>query len=305
MNTLCAEPSLPYRAEQRLNKLRRVRAGEGVHNLIVHAAMALLPFKEDWQISAALQEAVANCGREVPDREIDEAIESAHRYSDGCVSSRNAAHQKWPPVNAELRKKVIRDAGVNLDGLRNESAISLTAPATEQIIDLLFPDNPLLCIGETKTVFSTRPREAFRGALSSRQFIVPSPMSKIRGLTKAGRPSDHCLDNTGPRKFAVVEFDTGSADEHAALLWHLRCELGAPLVLAVHSGGKSLHGWFYCEGCPEDQVAGFYRYCVSLGADRATYTRSQFVRMPDGIRDGKLRQSVHYFDPTPLKGGSK
>ena len=36
----------------------------------------------------------------------------------------------------------------------------------------------------------------------------------------------------------------------AALLLHLAEK--APLALAVYSGGKSLHGWFYCAGIAEE-----------------------------------------------------
>ena len=43
------------------------------------------------------------------------------------------------------------------------------------------------------------------------------------------------------------------------------------------------------------------RYAVSLGADRATWTRSQFVRMPDGTRDNGKRQTVYFFNPEVLK----
>ena len=54
------------------------------------------------------------------------------------------------------------------------------------------------------------------------------------------------------------------------------------------------------------------RYAVSLGADRATWTRSQFVRMPDGLRskggireDGTReedkRQTVYFFNPGTIK----
>ena len=132
------------------------------------------------------------------------------------------------------------------------------------------------------------------------QLIVPSPMSATRGTTKEGRESAHCLDNTGPRRFLVVEFDKGSFDEHAALLWHLSDF--APLATAVHSGGKSLHGWFYCQGEPEDKLRRFMSYAESLGADRATWTRSQFVRMPGGTRDGGCRQSVFYFAPDTVTG---
>ena len=128
---------------------------------------------------------------------------------------------------------------------------------------------------------------------------MPSPNDHATGLTKDGRESKHTLSNTGARRFLVVEFDTGGADDHAGLLLHL-ATIG-PLVLAVHSGKKSLHGWFYCAGHPEDRLLRFMRYAVSLGADHATWTRSQFVRMPDGRRDNGKRQTVFYFNPQPLE----
>ena len=37
--------------------------------------------------------------------------------------------------------------------------------------------------------------------------IVPSPMTAPMGRKKSGGLSAHTLDNTGPRKFLVVEFD--------------------------------------------------------------------------------------------------
>jgi len=43
----------------------------------------------------------------------------------------------------------------------------------------------------------------------------------------------------------------------AALLLHLAEKV--PLALAVHSGGKSLHGWFYCAEVPEEKAQ-----CVSI-----------------------------------------
>jgi hypothetical protein len=97
----------------------------------------------------------------------------------------------------------------------------------------------------------------------------------------------------------VIEQDTGTADEQAAVLLHLASK--APLVLALHSGGKSIHGWFYCNGQPEDHLLKFMRYAVMLGADRATWTRSQFVRMPDAIRNNGKRQTVLFFNPERAK----
>jgi hypothetical protein len=42
-------------------------------------------------------------------------------------------------------------------------------------------------------------------------------------------------------------------------------------------------------------------YAASIGADHATWTRSQFVRMPDGTRDNGNRQTVHFFNPEAIK----
>ena len=149
------------------------------------------------------------------------------------------------------------------------------------------------------TQFDTRLREEWRGHLSLLELIVPSPMTARYGMTKAGTQSAHALSITGNRRFLVIEFDQGNVDDHAALFLHLLEK--APLALVVHSGSKSLHGWFFCAGQPEERLKRFMHYCVSLGADPATWTRSQFVRMPDGLRVNRQRQVAYYFNPEVIK----
>ena len=170
---------------------------------------------------------------------------------------------------------------------------------TEALIDVLFPGDPLLCCGQINSDFETRLTRGMAWGISGLQLIVPSPMTARSGLTQDGKQSPHALSITGQRRFLVVEFDQGDVDDHAALLWHLA--LKAPLAMVVHSGSKSLHGWFFCAGQPEERLRQVMRYCVSLGADRATWTRSQFVRMPDGTRENGKRQVVYYFNPEVIK----
>lgn len=149
--------------------------------------------------------------------------------------------------------------------------------------------------------FRTAPREDFRGELHRAALIVPSPMSALTGKRKSdGTPSAHTLENTGPRRYLVTEFDSGTDDEQAALIWHLR--QFAPLVLVTSSGGKSLHAWWTCKGISEDTALRFFRYAVTLGADPATWLRSQFVRLPQGYRADKgTLQEALFFDHTQLE----
>lgn len=282
------------------------RAGDGVHPWLYSMARQLWAHRERAEIIALLAQAVSDCGRAVPLSEIESAVDSAQ----GCAwqpgIGRNgflnspAPKRTWPDVNAKARAEILADGG-GLADLWELSPIRIedSRQRAEEIIDRLFPPGALLCCGKSSSVFDTRPRESWRGELSTLQLIVPSPMSAIEGVTKDGKPSRHTLSNTGDRRFLVVEFDSGTTDEHAALLLHLASR--APLVLAVHSGGKSLHGWFYCAGQPEEKLRRFMEYAVTLGADPATWTRSQFVRVPDGTRDNGARQTVFFFNPKPLE----
>jgi hypothetical protein len=203
-------------------------------------------------------------------------------------------------VNHEQREAIIA-SGFGLVDLWEISSVRFedNESHTEKIIDVLFPGDPLLCAGRSSCEFTTRSREEWRGELAALQLIVPSPMTARTGHTQDGKESAHTLETTGPRRFLVIEQDGGTIDEQAAILLHLAKR--APLSLAVHSGSKSIHGWFYCVGQTEERLRAFVQYAVSLGADRATWTRSQFVRMPDGTREGGNRQVVYYFAPGVIK----
>ena len=221
--------------------------------------------------------------------------------------------------NFELIEAVAH-TGNGLVDLWEGSPIRLDSnkPKTDEIIDILFPGNPLLCCGWNSHRFDTRPRKRWY-KLHGLQFVVPNPMTALVGLTKTGKSSAHALSNTGTRRFLVVEFDfeASNSPEEARLLGRLTAEgrdardlcaalllhlaEKAPLVLAVHSGGKSLHGWFYCADVPEEKVLRFFRYAVSLGGDHANLNPSQFARMPDGLRENRKRQAVYFFNPAVLK----
>ena len=274
------------------------KAGTGVHGWLFRAARQLHAHYPAPEIARILEGATAQCGRPVPRSEIVAAVQNALPCAWQPKGSSGPAPPaaKWPRVNQEQREAITRD-GPGLADLWELSPYRIEDDRAhaEELIDALFPGNPLLCCGKSNRDFDTRPREEWRGKLAELQLIVPSPMSAVTGTTKDGRPSKHTLDNTGPRRFLICEFDKGALDDHAALLLHL-AQYG-PLALTVHSGGKSLHGWFFVAKQPEEKIALFFRYAVALGADPALWTRSQFVRMPDGTRDNGKRQTVYFFNP--------
>ena len=313
------------------------RAGDGVHPWLFKVSRQLWPHRTRDEIISLLKATVDGCGRAVPEKEIADAVDAAKdcAWQPRTASSYTPADKvtAWPKRNVEQIEALCAE-GYGLPDLWEASPVRLEAnePHTEEIMDRLFPGDPLLCVGkyakkptgEIYTAFDTRPREAWRGELASLELVVPSPMAKLEGVTKKGKPSRHTLDATGPRHFLVIETDFSIfardgktetefaplvrqldaqgftiADMGAAVLLHLAQR--APLVLAVYSGGKSLHGWFFCAGQPEAKLRRFMEHAVALGADHATWCKSQFVRVPDGTRGNGNRQTVFFFDPNLTK----
>ena len=274
--------------------------GGGLNLWFYRVARLLHPYREPAEIIELLLAATA--GEHVKHGEIERAVERSKATAWVPGSARNVRQAPpWPEVNVEQREAIIASVDAELADLWEVSPVRITdnKSHTEEIIDTLFPGDPLLCAGRSNSDFDTRLRSEWRGELGAMQLIVPSPMTARIGRTQEGKQSAHTLESTGPRRFLVIEQDKGTIDEQAAVLLHLAAR--APLALAVHSGSKSIHGWFYCAGQPEEKLQKFMRYAVSLGADRATWTRSQFVRMPDGTRDNGKRQTVYFFNRRVVK----
>jgi hypothetical protein len=312
-----------------LNELLAIppKAGNGVHSWLFRVARQLHAHLGTVEMERLLVEKVEGCGRHVPLSEIRDAIKNSARCAwtpaeQEPESSFAKPEPKNPKPDIAVIDRIVTN-GIGIYDLWERSEIRFGdahgPPQTEYIIDSIFPGDPLLCVGKSSTRFSTRRRSVWRGHLSRLPLIVANPMTKVIGTTKDGRPSEHTLDATGPRLWLVCEFDFSKfaqdgvtptgwkplleswgssditiADACSALLW----ELGtlAPLVLVVSSGGKSLHGWFKVAGATESQLIEFSRTAMQLGACSSTLNNpSQFVRMPDGLRDNGARQLVWHF----------
>ena len=188
----------------------RPTTGDGIHNWLFHAARALHPYRNEWEIADLLASAVTNCGRRVPQREVWDAVRNSKGARMPIIGRRAAfkeTHENkgWPSKNVEAIEALYAD-GPGLADLWEMSPVRLedNKPHAEEIIDQLFPDNPLLCVGKYSWEFETRPREEWRGHMAAHQLIVPSPMAGKWGKTGVGRPSQHTKDNTGEEHDGLI-----------------------------------------------------------------------------------------------------
>lgn len=321
----CEQSSNPNACRQRLKltdlpkflrDLKSPATGEGVHNWLFSIARHLHAHRDHQAIVTMLSAAVEGCGRDVPESEIEDAVVA----SKGCAyklsgtsnrskGSYSTAHKqtskprvkatpKWGDRN-DVKIAVIAAADPNaFDALKNSSPVKVSETLHDAacILERLFPGNPLLSIACGVSSSVTRGRMELKSNAQFCSHLVPSAMTKRQGINKKGKLSNRCLDSTGPRMYLVTECDQGDKDTQSAVIRYLARY--APLAMVVDSAGKSLHAWWYCKGEPEDRLIRFFRLACSLGADRATWSRCQLVRMPLGWRaEKKARQHVHFFDP--------
>jgi len=329
---------LTERARRYLARMEPAIAGSGGHDRTFAAAAVLLHgFALDREAALALLREWngTHCRPPWSERELVHKIDSAlarpsekpRGYLIGDDAPPPAHHgppgkstpPAWPERDHGRILALLRDRFVSLADLEAASPVSpgdLGDPYA--ILDTLFvseaePD-PWLCLAKEITTPATRRRSDWQGHLERARFIVPNRMTGPEGTTQDGRASVRCLANTGPRRFLVIECDftedgdgplfehlddTGRtvADLCATVLVYLAGY--APLVMAVHSGGKSLHGWFSVLDQGEADLRRFMRWACLHGADKATWTRCQLVRIPCGVRDNGRPQSVHFFNPDP------
>lgn len=313
--------SLLQLAHAQIRRLPPSIENQGGRNKLWRAARTVCECELEIETGYEILEKDFNPRCEPPwsERELWEALGDAYARGDVRLPSKPSL----PDSDFALRDKVCKNI------VSEEKLSALAPPPTEEpdpdfYLDALFGEgNPLLCLAKTQKLAETKRRKDWIDNLEGIQFIVPSPMSARTGCRKKdGRESSRTEDNTGPRKYLVIEFDLVEKDKKgkdtwdalfirsmmergcsirdisATLLAHLATK--GPLVLVVSSGGKSLHGWFRVEGKPECEVRPFFEYACRLGADQRLWTSCQLVRLPDGIRDNGAQQNVIFFNPTLL-----
>jgi hypothetical protein len=233
-------------------------AGSGVHRFIFRAACCGVEAKlPEFAIIDLIREKTRGCGRRVPVSEIRAAVIHAQSKTRSGSSYRRDPSTpeapRWPKLDV-AKRDLIAKHGIGGSELCDLSP-SCTERSAEEFIDALFHDDPLLCLGLNEWKFATRRRSKWRGHCDRLSHIVPNPMSARKGKTMDGKWSERTRENTGERVYLVLDFDSGSIDDQAAIIWFLAQK--RPLKMVVHSAHKSLHGWFKLGGVPEEAVLAF------------------------------------------------
>jgi hypothetical protein len=329
------------RAERYLSRCESAISGSGGHNTTFRVAITLL---HGFGLSPSeafelLKESYnPNCSPPWSDTELRHKVTSAANAQptkprgwllnqdeniSAPLNAESLVVQKqhnWPVSEPDEVDRIVR-SGPGAYDIWEDSPCRFDDDAShvEEVVDIVFPGDPLLCAGWVTWRFETRRRNAWRGLLAEIPLMVPNPMIAPSGLTKAGKGSQHSLSATANRIYLVVEFDFPEKDHRgrptiwtpvvqgwcqngislldacAALSAHLAKRLPTWLLF-LSSGGKSGHSWFNTATLSIPTQRAFFAEAVRVGADPQLWLRSQFVRIPDGRRDNRKRQSILYFN---------
>jgi hypothetical protein len=242
--------------------------------------------------------------RQVPEREIAAAVELAYGRGTGGggrgtgIGSRanyGRGALTWPEAEPGVIGDVTAYAIPLFDG------VTETGHTAADVLPKLFRPGEPVCTGACSERALVRPVEAVVADAERMQFICVNPMRGAEALNKVGKLSARCQNNVAVRRYLVAEFDDpGLTKLQQAQLASALAEL-VPLVMAVDSGGKSVHAWYRVEGMARQDQARFFAMACALGADSTRWDICGWLRMPGGLRmkaDGsRVRQKILYWSP--------
>lgn len=140
----------------------------------------------------------------------------------------------------------------------------------------LFPPGDVLWIGFLRDSGKDRNARNFRRASDWLESNLP-PAPRICSCTFIPGVIRRCQRTMRSWRFLVVEADVLDFPSQGAILrWLARGSLRLRAI--VHSGGRSLHGWFDCPG--KRDLAQLRVQLPALGCDPALFNPVQPVRLP-------------------------
>lgn len=248
----------------------------------LHASCASSLARKNAELREAIRTGQPNSQPELSAREQKRLAEARLR----CERLRTRAAKTLPTI--------LRQHDWPLDEIKQASPVRIPEARHEQTYLLLraFAAEDTVWIGDRKDSGQQCHAACFRTAaewltLGEIDGPLVCPVSFKPG--SVSRSNDNVLE----RRFLVVESDLLGKDEVGAVFRWLKSVVELPLVAIVDTAGKSLHAWFQWQS--EDELDDFKLVLPALQCDPKLFTASQPVRLPGGLRDGRV-QSLVYFD---------
>ena len=180
------------------------------------------------------------------------------------------------------------------------------------IVKALFKPDDLICM-ETVGSMSAVVRRAGEVTEIDDSFKYLNSSTFLGKKATPGHLIPRTDDNVKDVRFMVLECDVEPKDDNDLSLeecvairarfngFVLKLSEDVPLVMAVDTGGKSIHFWFHC-GAWSDKVEKVFSVACAHGADRAMRILSQKARMPNvsAAHEGRRDQKLAYWDPSKV-----
>ncbi len=305
--------------------LHRIPApGAGCHAALLGVAnVGIMAGLSDTEILADIRASIPPGTRQVPDREIMDAITKARReVTPGATATgyRPARRQVARPIidGQATRTKLIRTGdGAGPADISELSPIRFDhAPGYRDALMVLslYDAAEHVYVGD-QYGREVKPVSAWRGMIEGRQAapwpnIMPNPVDGQAHEIGDGKRSFRCDAAVCAFRYAVVEFDTLPKPEQFAF-WYSIIHGGLlDVAVLLDSGGKSLHAWVrvnLADRAAWDVEVGTRFYgpdgvFTALGADRACRNPSRLSRLPGHYRAEKAKwQTLLYVNPTEAR----
>ena len=248
----------------------------------LHASCASSVERKNTELREAIRTGQPAGCPEIPKREQKRLMEARMR----CERLRNRAAKALPTI--------LQKHDWPLDEIKATSPVAIPEARHEQTQLLLraFAEEDVVWIGDRKDSGHESHAVHFKTAAEWLTLgVVDGPL--ICPVTFKPDSISRSNDNVLARRFLVVESDHLGKDEVGSVFRWLQSAVELPLVAIVDTAGKSLHAWFQWQH--EDELDDFKIVLPALQCDPKLFTTSQPVRLPGGLRDGRV-QSLVYFD---------
>lgn len=300
--------------ERRLAELPAPGTGQGFHaGLLGVANLGKRAGLTDTEVAETIRQGIKTGNREVPDKEIRDAIEKAQGSCDWKPSGENYRPPK-PKITRDAFSKLTSqsDLGPDPESEFWERGLHIECEPEEVsaiVLPMLFRENELVYIADTGNApgilgQTIRPCgewvRLFSQGMRPPEYFIINPLTGAEGRTKTGAASYRCDSTVAAHRHVLVEFDQEPIEEQLA--FYSRSKLRIATI--THSAGKSAHALLRVNA-PDgpawlEIVRRLYAHLEPLGADSANKNPSRLSRLPGGYRQGKGWQRVIYINPEVL-----